>query len=139
MSRYDRIRVWKASRPFVQRLCAAPDCGAQFETRCGGCKPACKNQCTNYCSTKCRRRHSAQRRAAVATKNPGFCWFCLGTLRGQSTKFCCKQHSWKYYAAIKWDKPIRLRIEGAVIETRKYTEIDKVKAEWERKLTTLHD
>lgn len=139
MSRYERIRAWKEARPIVQRLCAAPDCGAQFETRCGGCEPACKNQCTNYCSTRCRRRHAAQQRALSVTKEPGFCWFCLGTLQGQSTKFCCKQHAWKYYAAIKWGKPIRLRIEGAVIETRKYAEIDKVKAEWERKLTTLSD
>ena len=137
MSRYERIRQWKEGRPLLTRLCAAPDCGAEFQTRCASCEPRCRNQCTDYCSTKCRRRHRAHIRASSREKVSGFCWFCLGELHGQSTKFCSRQHGWKYYTAKRWGKPIRLKIEGVVIETRRYNEIDKVKAEWERKLTTL--
>lgn len=141
MSNYERIRQWKESRPFVQRLCAAPDCGAQFETRCGGCKPACKNQCTNYCSTRCRRRHANQLKAeaAKASQAPLYCWWCSAELSDKKEKFCTRKHFWRFQWAKKAGNPVKIRVEGALVETRRYGEIDKVRAEWVKKLTTLRD
>jgi hypothetical protein len=122
----ERLDKWRAAQPIRRVECANPLCRKEFETQFG-----------IYCCTSCKSKASWLRKRAQTIESLGEvgCGWCGEKLDNPlKKKFCSGDHKWRFFAAKRAGRPIKVRVEpGLVIETRRYDAVEQVRREWREK------